>query len=213
VRIEGAARRAVAAQEIVTTSSICSTTSRVAIATLVSASVWVCAGAGGAASQTAPRRPARTPDIFFAPTWEPVAYEMLKLAGVTADDVIYDLGSGDGRIVILAAQKYGARGVGIEIDPHLVEISRQVARDAELAHRVTFVEGDLFTADISQATVVTLYLSPSVNRALESKLRQELRPGTRIVSHQFRIGDWTPDRVVRAEGDGTDLFLWTIPRR
>jgi SAM-dependent methyltransferase len=192
-----------------------STTNRLTIAMLLSAIVAVSAsvGAGDAASQEAPRRPARTPDIFFAPTWEPVAYEMLKLAGVTADDIVYDLGSGDGRIVILAAQKYGARGVGIEIDPRLVDISRQVARDAELAHRVTFVEGDLFAADISEATVVTLYLSSSVNRELESKLRRELRPGTRIVSHQFRIGNWTPDRVVRAEGDGTDLFLWTIPRR
>jgi SAM-dependent methyltransferase len=164
-------------------------------------------------SQTTARPPARTPDIFFTPTWEPVVFEMLKLAGVTPDDVVYDLGSGDGRIVILAAQKYGARGVGIELDPRLVEISRQVARDAQLTHKVTFIEADLFEADISPATVVTLYLSPSVNRDLEAKLRRELRPGTRIVSHQFPIGRWTPDRTVRAEGDGTELFLWTIPAR
>lgn len=161
---------------------------------------------------TVPRRPARTPDIWFTPTEQAVVYSMLKLARVRADDVVYDLGSGDGRIVVLAAQEYGARGVGIELDPPLVEISRQVAREAEVADRVTFVEGDLFTADISDATVVTLFLSLTVNRRLEEKLRRELRPGTRVVSHQFPIGDWTPDTIVRAE-DGTNLFLWTVPPR
>jgi SAM-dependent methyltransferase len=159
----------------------------------------------------AAQRPARTPDIFFTPTMEAVADAMLKLAKVTADDVVYDLGSGDGRILILAAQKYGARGVGIELDPRLVEISRQVAREGEVVDRVNFIEGDLFTADISGATIVTLYLSPGVNRRLEAKLRRELRPGTRIVSHQFPIGTWTPDKVVRSDDDRTDLYLWTIP--
>jgi SAM-dependent methyltransferase len=162
------------------------------------------------ASAPARQRPARTPDIYFAPTPQPVADAMLMLAGVTADDVVFDLGSGDGRILVLAAQKYGARGVGIELDPGLVEISRQVAREGEVADRVAFVEGDLFTADISEATVVTLYLSTSINGRLEPKLRSELRPGTRIVSHQFRIGNWTPVKSVHAQ-DGTDLFLWTIP--
>jgi SAM-dependent methyltransferase len=136
---------------------------------------------------------------------------MLQLAHVTPDDVVYDLGSGDGRIVILAAQKYGARGVGVELDPKLVEISRQVAREGEVGDRVSFIQGDLFTADISAATVVTLWLSTSVNMRLEAKLRRELRPGTRIVSHQFPIGSWAPDRTVRAENK--DLFLWTIPPR
>jgi SAM-dependent methyltransferase len=137
---------------------------------------------------------------------------MLKLAGVKTDDVVYDLGSGDGRIVILAAQKYGARGVGVELDPRLLEISRAVAREGEVSHRVTFIEGDLFATDISGATVVTLYLSATVNRRLEPKLRRELQPGARIVSHQFGIGNWTPDEAIRAE-DGTDLFLWTVPTR
>jgi SAM-dependent methyltransferase len=169
----------------------------------------VCVAPGAyEAEQRATQRPPRAPDIFFVPTWEPIVYQMLDLARVTRDDVVYDLGSGDGRIVILAAQKYGARGVGIELDPKLVEVSRQVARDAEVADRVTFVQGDLFTANIADATVVTLYLSPSVNSELEPKLRGELRPGTRIVSHQFPIGRWTPEKTVRAE-DGTDLFLWT----
>ena len=159
------------------------------------------------------QRPARQPDIFFAPTREPVVYEMLELAGVTRDDVIYDLGSGDGRIVVLAAQKYGTRGVGIELDPKLVASSRQVARDIGLEDKVTFVEGDLFTADISPATIVTLYLSPTINRDLEAKLRRELRPGTRIVSHQFPIGRWVPDKTVRSREDGTDLYLWVVPGR
>ena len=166
-----------------------------------------------AVPELAQQRPARTPDIHFTPTRHAVVDAMLKLARVTADDVVYDLGSGDGRVLILAAQKYGARGVGVELDPRLVEISRQVAGEGEVADRVTFIEGDLFTTDISNATVVTLYLSPSVNRRLEPKLKQELRPGTRIVSHQFRIGDWAPDQTVHVEDEGTDLFLWTIPTR
>ena len=155
----------------------------------------------------------RAPDIFFTPTWEPVVFEMLELARVTRDDVVYDLGSGDGRIVIHAAQKYGARGVGVEIDPRLVEASREVAREAQVSERVSFIQGDLFTADISEATVVTLYLSTSINRELEPRLRRELRPGTRIVSHQFRLGDWVPDRTVRSKVDGTELFLWIVPAR
>lgn len=154
---------------------------------------------------------ARPPDIYFAPTSHRVANEMLSLARVTASDIVYDLGSGDGRLVILAAQKFGARGVGIELDHRLVEISRQVAREGEVADRASFVEADLFTTDISPATVVTLYLSPGVNRELEGKLRRELKPGTRIVSHQFPIGHWTPDRTVRAS-DGTELFLWVVSR-
>jgi cyclopropane fatty-acyl-phospholipid synthase-like methyltransferase len=156
-----------------------------------------------------PKRPAREPDILFVPTREAVADHMLQLAGIRASDVVYDLGSGDGRIVNLAAQKYGARGVGIEIDPPLVEIARRVAREAGVSDRAAFIEADLFTADLSPATIVTVYLSPSVNRRLEPKLRQELRPGTRVVSHQFPIGDWTPDKAVRAE-DGTELYLWTV---
>jgi SAM-dependent methyltransferase len=156
--------------------------------------------------------PARTPDIYFVPTRQAVVGEMLRLARVGPDDVVYDLGSGDGRIVILAAQKYGARGVGIEIDPQLVEIAREGAREGEVADRVSFVEGDLFTADISPATVVMLYLSPGVNAQLVPKLRKELRPGTRIVSHQFRMATWPPDQAVRA-ADGTELFLWTVPDR
>ena len=157
---------------------------------------------------SAQQPPAKTPDIHFAVTPQPLADAMLKLARVTKDDVVYDLGSGDGRIVVLAAQKYGAHGVGIEIDRKLVEISRQVAREGEVADRVRFIEGDLFTTDISKATVVTLWLSNSVNLRLESKLKRELRPGTRIVSRQFPIGSWAPDQTVDANGE--TLRLWTI---
>jgi SAM-dependent methyltransferase len=152
-----------------------------------------------------------TPDIHYTPTRHIVADAMLQLASVTADDVVYDLGSGDGRIVIIAAQKYGARGVGIEIDPALVTLAHQNARDAEVANRVSFIQGDLFTADISPATLVTMYLSASINRRLEPKLKSELRPGTRIVTHQFRIGDWPPDATRRV--DFSDIFLWTLTTR
>jgi cyclopropane fatty-acyl-phospholipid synthase-like methyltransferase len=155
--------------------------------------------------------PTKTPDIHFVPTPQPIADAMLKLAAVTPADVVYDLGSGDGRIVILAAQKYGARGVGIELDARLVEISRQVAREGKVAERVTFIQGDLFTADVSAATVVAIWLSNTVNMRLEGKLKRELAPGTRIVSHQFPIGTWAPDRTVHVEDK--DLFLWTIPPR
>jgi len=153
--------------------------------------------------------PPKTPDIHFTPTRQGLADAMLRLAEVSADDVVYDLGSGDGRIVMLAAQKYGARGVGIEIDHGLVEMSRQIARDGEVDSKVTFIEDDFFTTDISAATVVTLYLSESVNRRLEPKLRTELRPGTRIVSHSFDMGDWEPEK--RIEVDGRYLYLWRVP--
>jgi SAM-dependent methyltransferase len=155
--------------------------------------------------------PVHPPDVHFAATPQPVADAMLALARVTARDVVYDLGSGDGRIVILAAQKYRARGVGIEIVHELVERSRLIAKEGEVADRVTFVEGDLFTADISPATVVTLWLTASVNARLEPKLRRELRPGTRIVAHQFLIGDWPPERTEHVDGEA--IFLWTIPPR
>jgi SAM-dependent methyltransferase len=161
-----------------------------------------------AAVALAQQRPQPIPDVHFTPTRHAVADAMLQLAQVTAADVVYDLGSGDGRIPIIAAQKYGARGVGIEIDPKLIERARVNAREAGVADRVTFIEGDLFTADLSPATVVTLYLSASINKRLEPKLRRELNPGARIVSHQFLIGDWPPDE--KARPDFSDIFLWRI---
>ena len=151
----------------------------------------------------------RAPDVYFASTRQAVADAMLKLAAVTADDVVYDLGSGDGRIVLMAAQKYGARGVGIEIDSKLVALSRQLAREGAVEEKVSFVEADMFTADISAATVVMLYLSTTINADLEPKLRRELRPGSRIVSQQFPMGAWKPDETLRVSGQ--DLFLWHVP--
>jgi SAM-dependent methyltransferase len=153
------------------------------------------------------QQPARTPDIHFTPTRHKVADAMLQLAGVGPADVIYDLGSGDGRIPIIAAQKYGARGVGIELDPRLVELSWRTANEAEVASRVRFIVGDLFTADLSEATVVTTYLSSSIMKLLLPKLRG-LKPGTRIVSHQFPMPDWPPDRRIKVEE--SELLLWIV---
>ena len=153
------------------------------------------------------QQPARTPDIHFTPTRHKIADAMLQLAAVGPADVVYDLGSGDGRIPIIAAQKYGARGVGIELDPRLVELSWRTANEAEVASRVRFIVGDLFTADLSEATVVTTYLSSSIMRLLVPKLRG-LKPGTRIVSHQFPMPGWVPDRHVTVEE--SQLLLWIV---
>jgi cyclopropane fatty-acyl-phospholipid synthase-like methyltransferase len=153
--------------------------------------------------------PSRTPDIHFTPTRHNIADAMLRLASVTADDVVYDLGSGDGRIPIIAAQKYGARGVGIEIDPTLVERAWRIANEAEVANRVSFIVGDLFEADLSKATVVTLYVSPNMMKMLAPRLRA-LQPGTRIVSHQFPMPGWEPDRRIRV--DEAEVLLWIVPK-
>lgn len=160
---------------------------------------------------TVPRPPAHAPDVPFVPTPQTIVEEMLALANVGPNDVVFDLGSGDGRVVIVAAQKYGATGVGIEIEPRLVDMSRRVAQQADLADKVTFVEGDLFDADVSRATVVVLCLSARVNAQLETKLRG-LRPGTRILSREFPIGTWEPDKTTHAQ-DGSLLLLWTVRAR
>ena len=163
------------------------------------------------AASAAAQSPSRPLDIHFTPTRQAVAEAMLDLAGTRADDVVYDLGSGDGRLVILAAQRHGAQGVGFELQPRLVALSRQSAIDAGVADRVRFVEEDLRTADLAPATVVLLYLSTSLTRELTPELFHELRPGARIVSHQFRLADRPPDRSVTVEGE--DLYLWTVPPR
>ena len=163
------------------------------------------------AGSTAAQPPSRPLDIHFTPTRQVVAEAMIDLAGTRADDVVYDLGSGDGRLVILAAQRNGAQGVGFELQSSLVALSRQSAIDAGVADRVRFVERDLREADLAPATVVLLYLSTSLTRELTPKLLRELRPGARIVSHQFRLADRPPDRSVTVEG--ADLYLWTVPPR
>jgi SAM-dependent methyltransferase len=163
------------------------------------------------AAIAAPQQPKRTPDIHFVPSPEEVVEAMLRLADVGKDDIVYDLGSGDGRIPIAAARRFGARGVGIELDPRLVALATRSAQDAGVGDRVSFIEGDIFEADISKATVVTLYLLTSINDRLRPKLLEELRPGTRIVSHQFRMGDWEPEREIVV--DYRPLFLWRVPKR
>ena len=163
------------------------------------------------AALAASQQPKRTPDIHFVPTPDEVVEAMLRLAEVSANDVVYDLGSGDGRIPITAARRFGARGVGIDLDPELVAQATRSAQEAGVADRVRFVEGDIFESDISPATVVTLYLLTSINERLRPKLQKELRPGTRIVSHQFRMGDWDPEREIVI--DFRPLFLWRVPKR
>jgi SAM-dependent methyltransferase len=130
----------------------------------------------------------RTPDVQYVPTPHHVVAEMLRIAGVTKDDVVYDLGSGDGRVVIAAVTRYGARGVGVDIDPQRIEESRANARNAGVADRVTFLQQDLFATDIREATVVSLYLLPKLNLQLRPKLFSDLRLGTRVVSHAFAMG-------------------------
>ena len=134
---------------------------------------------------------------------------MLHLGGVERGDVVYDLGCGDGRIPITAARLYGARGVGIDIDPSRIETSRRGAREEGVLGRVTFRNEDLFEAAISEATVVTLFLWPEVTRALRQKLLRDLRPGTRVVSYFWEIADWLPEK--EAAVDGRPIYLWTIP--
>jgi SAM-dependent methyltransferase len=151
----------------------------------------------------------RTPDVIFVPTPNDVVNRMLEMARVTAKDVVYDLGCGDGRIVITAAQKYGARGVGIDIDPQRIREAQDNARRGKVSDRVRFIEGDLFEADISEATVVTLYLLTELNLKLRPKLMADLRPGTRVVSHAFAMGDWKPERTENV--DGSTVYLWRIP--
>lgn len=159
-------------------------------------------------------RPLRL-DVPFVATPHEVVAEMLDFAGVSEEDVVYDLGSGDGRIVIAAARDRGARGVGIEIDPELVDVSWRNAADAGVADRVEFREQDFFHAHLGDATVVTLYLLPNLNRRLRPILLHQLPPGARIVAHEFDMVDWPPHDVRRVSVDGRThlLFLWTVPRR
>jgi SAM-dependent methyltransferase len=151
----------------------------------------------------------REPDVIFVGTPSDVVDAMLAGAGVTSRDIVYDLGSGDGRIVIAAAKKYGAHAVGIEIDPKLIQEAQENARKAGVSDSVRFINADLFEADIHEATVVTLYLLEDLNVRLRPKLLRDLKPGTRIVSHRFRMGDWQPEKAVRV-GDRAAYF-WTIP--
>jgi SAM-dependent methyltransferase len=155
----------------------------------------------------------KKPDVEYVPTPHHVVVEMLQLVEVKPTDVVYDLGCGDGRVVITAAKQYGARGVGVDIDSQRIQESRAHAHQADVVDRVEFLQQDLFETDIREATVVALYLLPQLNRQLRPKLLSDLRPGTRIVSHDFEMGDWHPDKVIYVPGSTYEhiVFYWVIP--
>jgi SAM-dependent methyltransferase len=165
-------------------------------------------------------KPSRQPDVPYVPTTEPAVEEMLKLARVTKNDVVYDLGCGDGRIVIAAAKNYGARGVGIDINPERIAEANENAKKAGVTHLVKFIEQDLFEADFREASVVTLFLLTEVNQRLRPKLLEQLKPGTRVVSNTFEMGDWKPEKETKLNGEDSEysylsskFFLWTIPAK
>jgi SAM-dependent methyltransferase len=186
--------------------------------TLLSAALVTLLAFSAGAAQTP--QPKRAPDVPYVPTTEEAVQAMLKLAGVTRADTVYDLGCGDGRIVIAAAKTYGAHGVGIDINPVRIAEAKANAKKAGVEHLVRFEENDLFQANFRAATVVTLFLLSSVNLKLRPKLLAELKPGARVVSNTFDMGDWKPQKEAHV-GDGGDddmglshqLYLWTIPAR
>ena len=178
----------------------------------VAALLLACAASSAGANEVESRPP-------FITTPPEVVERMLEMAATRPDDLVIDLGSGDGRIVIAAAQKFGARGLGIELDAALVQKSREHARAANVAERASFVQGDVLVADISRATVVTVYLLPALMGKLQSRFMAELAPGTRIVSHEFTMAGWLPDRSEtvrlkvphRGQGNVSRLHLWIVP--
>jgi ribosomal protein L11 methylase PrmA len=149
------------------------------------------------------------PDVIYVPTPPEVVEEMLRIADVKKGDVLYDLGSGDGRIAVTAAKKYGIRAVGIDIDPDRIREANENAKKAGVENLVKFRNEDLFKANISEATVVTLYLLPDLNVKLRPRLWKELKPGTRIVSHQFDMAEWKPEKQM--DLNGRTIYFWTIP--
>ena len=166
-----------------------------------------------AGQQAATQAPLRSPDVIFVPTPQEVVNAMLKVAKVSKNDIVYDLGSGDGRIPITAVKDFGAaRATGIDIDPQRIkEANANLAKSGITGNQVRFLNQDLFTTDISDATVVTLYLLPSLNLKLIPKFEKELKPGTRIVSHSFDMGDWVPEQTV--DVDGRKVYYWTWPKK
>ncbi len=182
------------------------------MALLVGALAIAAVAAGVERLLSAPPARIRAPDVAYEATPHNVVAEMLKLAQVGATDVVYDLGCGDGRIVIAAAQQAGARGVCVDIDPERILESRASARRSGVAERILFLEQDLFETDLGDATVVTLFLSPEVNLRLRPKLWRELRPGTRIVSYVHGMGEWTPQEVREVQGvrGPRRLYLWVV---
>ena len=157
----------------------------------------------------------RAPDVHYEPTSPDVVEVMLRLANVKASEVVYDLGCGDGRIVITAVREFGARGVCVDIDPQRIAESQKNARAAAVADHIRFLNQDLFVTDLSEAAVVMLFLSPALNLKVRPKLLRELKPGARIVSHWHDMGDWKPQKTVRVQSGGRErsVYLWTIPAR
>jgi SAM-dependent methyltransferase len=169
-----------------------------------------------AAAQTA--QPKRAPDVPYVPTTEQAVQAMLKLADVKKTDTVYDLGCGDGRIVIAAAKTFGAHGVGIDINPERIREAKENAKKAGVEDLVRFEENDLFQADIHQASVVTLFLLSNINLKLRPKLLHDLKPGTRVVSNTFDMGDWKPDKEATVGDENEEsylshrLYFWVIPK-
>ena len=153
----------------------------------------------------------RGPDVIYVPTPYEVVDAMLQLGKVGKGDVLYDLGSGDGRIPVTAAKRFGIRAVGIDIDPQRIAEANENAKKNKVAHLVQFRNEDMFRTDIREATVVTLYLLPDLNVKLRKRLLAELKPGSRIVSHQFDMGTWKPER--KLDVNGRTIYLWTVPER
>ncbi|CAM3692623.1 50S ribosomal protein L11 methyltransferase [Bordetella sputigena] len=165
------------------------------------------AAAAQAQPAAATARP-RAPDVIFVPTPPAVVDAMLRVAKVGPSDVLYDLGSGDGRIPITAAKRFGTRGIGVDIDPVRIQEARENAKKEGVTDKVQFIQGDLFEQDLSKATVISLYLLPSLNLKLRPALLK-LKPGTRIVSHAFDMGDWAPEQTLNV--DGRMVYFWTVP--
>jgi precorrin-6B methylase 2 len=182
---------------------------------VLGAIVTALSAAGAAPAQQAAPTALRAPDVRFEPTAADVAKVMLQLAEVRPGDVVFDLGCGDGRLVIAAARDYGAQGVCVDIDPRRITESRDNARVAGVVDRIRFVNDDLLTTDLSGATVVMLFLSPGLNLAVRPRLLRELRPGTRVVSHWHDMGDWAPRKTVRVMSEGIErpVYMWIIPTR
>lgn len=173
----------------------------------------LCAAIVGSTVAQQPLKPLdREPEVPYVPTHEKIVAEMLKVAKVGKNDVLYDLGSGDGRIPITAAKRFGTRGVGVDIDPARVTEARANAVKAGVADKVKFMQQDLFETDITEATVVTLYLLPDVNLRLRPKLLADLKPGTRIVSHNYDMGDWKPLQTITVNvPDEHTIYYWVVP--
>ena len=185
--------------------------------TILCAIVLACSVAGVSCGEQPAPGPSslRAPDVHYEPTAPEVVEVMLRLADVKANEVVYDLGCGDGRIVIAAAREFGARGVCVDIDPQRIAESQENARAAGVADRIRFLNQDLFVTDLREAAVVMLFLSPGLNLKVRPKLLRELKPGARIVSHWHDMGDWTPQKTVRVQSGGRErpIYLWTVPER